>query len=358
MFYKFNASKNIFIHASIVLSIGLIYPNPSNANPIITNSTPEKLVGAVKIGENYTKMPIPFKPLDKAPPNPPNVIGCTTPSKGFYNTEAKCEYKAKDGINYYLGEDAKIYRIAIYKDANGNWPKPLPFGIKSTSAPNLVKSKFLNNGFSTIMGSTIRYQTEYDDTCFYSKKSSNSVICFFYNNKTQEIDHLKIFKAINFENDKSPNDDFEIGNLFSNISSPIIAIDGSPEMNMPTGCENKDDDGIIVNSLIATRKCEYIGADGLHYYIDYKSRIYRIDMDRGANNKWAKPFPIGVKPNDKMEDVQKKILKSGHLQLKNSPNCYQLKNGKGETACFGFDENKKISSFSISIWRFAPELKN
>jgi len=81
-------------------------------------------------------------------------------------------------------------------------------------------------------------------------------------------------------------------------------------------------------------------------------------MDRGANNKWAKPFPIGVKPNDKMEDVQKKILKSGHLQLKNSPNCYQLKNGKGETACFGFDENKKISSFSISIWRFAPELKN
>lgn len=349
--HKNNLKTQLNVWFLLFMGICFFTPSYSFAKPKTANTDPETLFGAVKIGEDYTKLPSPFKPLDRAPPNPPNVIGCTTPSKSFYKPEAKCEYKAKDGINYYLGEDAKIYRMAIYKDENGNWPQAWPFGIKSTSTPDFVKSKFLNNGFSIIMGSTIKSQSEYNDACFYSKQTGNSVICFFYNFKTQKIDHLKIFQAINFKNGKGLNNGFEIGALFSSIPSPIIAINNSPEMNETSICRQID--GPL--STRPTQECEYIGADGLHYYIDYKSRIYRIKMDKAPKSSWPKPFPIGVKPDDNMEVVQKKILKSGHLQLKNSPNCYELKNGKGETACFEFDDNKKISSFSISIWRFPKD---
>lgn len=358
MVFKFRLSKNTFIVASILLTIGLIYPNFSNASPRIATLNPEELFGAVKIGEDYTKLPMPLTPLDRAPPNPPNVIGCTTPSKGFYNPKAKCEYKAKDGINYYLDEGAKIYRIAIYKDEKGNWPKPLPFGLNENSAQSETIKKITKNGFAIILGSTIRYQTDFSDLCFYSKKSKNSVICIFYNEKN-EIDHLQIFRAISFENELNSDSDFKIGALFSEIPSPIIAINGSPEMQFPLSCENKEfsNTDTLVNSYLPPPRCEYLGADGLHYFIDSRSRIYRIDMEIGPNNKWPKPFPIGVKSNDSEKEVQRKILKANHSQLKNAPNCYELKNGKGETACFGFDKNGKISAFTISIWRFPKDLK-
>lgn len=356
MIFKFRLSKNTFIVASILLTIGLIYPNFSNASPRIATLNPEELFGAVKIGEDYTKLPMPLKPLDKAPPNPPNVIGCTTPSNGFYNPEAKCEYKANDGINYYLDEDAKIYRIAIYKDANGNWPKPLPFSLNANSTQSETIKKFTKNGFAIILGSTIRDQTDFSDLCFYSKKSKNSVLCIFYNEKN-EIDHLQIFRAISFENGLNSDSDFKIGALFSTISSPIIAINGSPEMSLPVGCENRGMSGKIDSSSRPPKRCEYMGADGLHYFIASNSRIYRIDMEIGPSNKWPKPFPIGVKPNDNEKEVQRKIIKSNNSQLKNAPNCYELKNGKGETACFGFDKNGKISAFTISIWRFPKDLK-
>ena len=206
------------------------------------------------------------------------------------------------------------------------------------------------------MGSTIRYQTDFSDLCFYSEKSKNSVICIFYNEKS-EIDNLQIFRATSFENEQNSDLNFKIGALFSSILSPIIAINGSPEVQHPTGCENREISDIIVNSSRPPKQCEYMGADGLHYFIASNSRIYRIDMEIGPNNKWPKPFPIGVKPNDSEDDVQRKIIKSNHSQLKNAPNCYELKNGKGETACFGFDKNGKISAFTISIWRFTKDLK-
>lgn len=118
--------KSLF--AYILLFFGFI--------PIIAYAKPqyqmhenftEYVINNMLIGKDFTKMPLPIEPLYDAPDTPTNEV-CN--SIGSQN-EKSCAYKASDGLIYEI-MGAKITSVEMLKSKNGDWPKQLPFGIKSS----------------------------------------------------------------------------------------------------------------------------------------------------------------------------------------------------------------------------------
>lgn len=348
--------KSIFLNCAI---IGLCTILPLNANAKDDNNGLEGLIEAAKIGEKHNIIPSPLTPVDKSPANPPNLIGCTTPSKGFFNIKAKCEYKSADGINYYLDENDSIYRIFMYKNKDGSWPKKLPFGINDKNSQKSIISKFKAKGYGLVIGSISSKRQaynnadqdyEFDDLCFYAKNPNNGIICFLYK-KNGELNHLKILPTIKIENN-AVSDDWQsrIGGTFKDLPSPIIPIGNSPETENPSPCRN-----LNVLSTVPTKECKYKAADGLIYSIDYKGRIYWLELTKDKNGKFAQNLPIGVTHNDNLKTVQNKIKAAGYKLINDNYACYYLKNGKGAEICFGFDLDGKLAVVSASIWGFSDD---
>lgn len=86
------------------------------------------------IGADYTIMPMPVEALLDTPENPSDEICNNTESQN----PKKCAYKASNGLIYEI-IGAKIISIEMIQNKNGDWPMPLPYGIKSSDNNEQVK---------------------------------------------------------------------------------------------------------------------------------------------------------------------------------------------------------------------------
>lgn len=118
--------KSLFVSILIILGFA----------PIIAHSKPQDkmredftqfVIDNKLIGADYTKIPIPVEALHDAPDNPSDEICNNIESQ----SPKKCAYKASNGLIYEI-MGAKIISVEMIQNKNGDWPMPLPYGIKSS----------------------------------------------------------------------------------------------------------------------------------------------------------------------------------------------------------------------------------
>ncbi|MBN8648187.1 MAG: hypothetical protein J0L55_09545 [Caulobacterales bacterium] len=118
----------ISLFAYVLLFFGFI--------PIIAYAKPqyqmrenftEYVINNMLIGKDFTKIPLPIEHLYDTADTPTNEVCNSIGSQ----SKKSCAYKASDGLIYEI-MGAKITSIEMLKNKNGDWPKQLPFGIKSS----------------------------------------------------------------------------------------------------------------------------------------------------------------------------------------------------------------------------------
>lgn len=170
----------------------------------VANSNPEKLLGAVNLGENFSKLPKPLKPLYGSPKNP-DFSKCPEGLDFFYHPQKMCTYVANDKLTYSIDNKGEIYAISMKIDKKGEWPKPLPLGIKT----NFYHDK-LHDYFYSIGIKPWRYTVFHDlnyirDACFFAKEAETKLVCFIYDaaedHEKKKIVEMRIFTLIRANED-------------------------------------------------------------------------------------------------------------------------------------------------------------
>lgn len=174
---------------AMIIGISLLFPNLSLANPQIAKSNPEKLIGAVNLGEDFSKLPKPLIALNGTPEQPNNKI-CAEPS--LLDDRIDCRYQTKDGIIYRIDEKGKIYEIIMLADKNGNFPKKLPLGIKSSISRETLIKKIDNLGLERDSHYSNNSKRFYISVCIISTEPKGKETCFEYN-KSMRIYKMSIF---------------------------------------------------------------------------------------------------------------------------------------------------------------------
>lgn len=169
---------------------GLLFmPLMAFAMPKHANSNPEKLIGAILIGEDFSKLPKPTKPLNNSPDVPNNEI-CS--HYDIKPNQILCEYIAKDGIIYAI-HGTKIISVEMKPDEKGKWPKALPFGVKKNDKKEKIYE--ILNGFHLIPLSDYmdRHQKKFSFIVYETRNPKGKEVWFSFddNGKLNSISILK-----------------------------------------------------------------------------------------------------------------------------------------------------------------------
>lgn len=180
--------KSIFLkYASIGLCICL--PLNASANPQIATSNPEKLIGAVNLGEDFSNLPKPLIALNGSPEQPNEQI-CAKPA--LLDDRIDCRYQTKDGLIYRIDDKGKIYEIIMQADRKGKFPKKLPLGIKNTISRNALIKRIDNLGLERDGHYTNNSKRFYISVCILTTEPKGKETCFHYNKA------MKIYKMSTF----------------------------------------------------------------------------------------------------------------------------------------------------------------
>lgn len=196
--------KKINLKSALILlfSCGLLTPSISIANPQIAKSNPEKLIGAVDLDNDFSKIPGKLKPLYGSPKEP-NSDTCPKGPDFFGHGQKMCSYKAENGIIYRINNLGKIYEISLSPNAIGQWPQKLPLGIKTNFYRDKLHEYLYSIGIVP-WRYTVFHDLEYlRDACYFTTDINNNVakdkkmVCFIYdaekNNKKKKIVKMVIF---------------------------------------------------------------------------------------------------------------------------------------------------------------------
>ena len=193
--------KSIFSYCAIIV-LCVIFP--ANVNAQEENQEPETLINSPLLGSKYSELKQPLIPLNGAP-EAQNFGKCMRLGVLSMRPQFQCEYKAGDGINYYIDRNGIIYKIRMMADAKGKFPKPLPFGINPTDSPYKIETKLKKLGLN-YKDDNVGITATYEDhmPCYEQNNSFKKMACFFYN-EDRKISYFQI-SSWEFETFKSKQD--------------------------------------------------------------------------------------------------------------------------------------------------------
>ena len=146
-------------------------------------------------------------------------------------------------------------------------------------------------------------------------------------------------------------DSVNLGEDFSSLPKPLIALNGSPEQPNEQICAKP--------ALLDDRiDCRYQTKDGLIYRIDDQGKIYEIIMQTDAKGKFPKKLPLGIKNTISRDALIKKIdnlglERDGHY-TNNSKRfyisvCIVSTDPIGKETCFEYNKSMRIYKMSIFL---------
>ena len=193
--------KSIFSYFAIT---GLCVIFPANVNAQEENQEPETLINAPLLGSKYSALKLPLIPMNETA-KASDFSLCMKLGMLTIVPQKECEYKAGDGINYYIDKNGIIYKIRMMADAKGKFPKQLPFGINPTDSPYKIETKLKKLGLNykdDNVGITATYKDHMP--CYEQNNSFKKMACFFYN-EDRKISYFQI-SSWEFETFKSKQD--------------------------------------------------------------------------------------------------------------------------------------------------------
>lgn len=193
-----------------MFSCGLLTPSISIANPQIAKSNPEKLIGAVDLDNDFSKIPGKLKPLYGSPKEP-NSDTCPKGPDFYGHGKKICSYEAENGIIYRINNLGKIYEISLSPNEKGQWPQKLPLGIKTNFYRKKLHKYLWDMGIIPWRYTVFHDKIHQGESCFYTVDENNNnsidkkMVCFIYD-ANENIKHKKIIEMIIFYH-KNPNKD-------------------------------------------------------------------------------------------------------------------------------------------------------
>lgn len=174
---------------AIMIGISLLFPSLCLANPQIAKSNPEKLIDAVNLGEDFSKLSKPSFPLNGTPEIPNEKI-CAKPD--LLDDRIDCRYQTVDGLIYRIDDKGKIYEIIMQANVQGKFPKKLPLGIKNTISQKALIKKIEKLGLERDSSYSNNAKRFYVNACILTTEPKGKETCFHYN-KSMKIYKMSIF---------------------------------------------------------------------------------------------------------------------------------------------------------------------